>query len=64
MWIVNSKTRSEKATDPDFMPFPQEFEDAAKKSSPDSNPLGNTVCQSDPRGPKNSSVKNLSVFVF
>ena len=22
------------------------------------------VCQSDPRGPKNSSVKNLSVFVF
>ena len=39
MWIVNSKTRTEKATDPEFMPFPQEFEDKDKK--PDSNPLGN-----------------------
>ncbi len=26
MWLVNSKTRSGKVTDPDFMPFPEEFE--------------------------------------
>ena len=39
MWIVNSKTRTEKATDPEFMPFPQEFEDKDKK--PETNPLGN-----------------------
>ena len=40
MWIVNSKTRSEKATDPDFMPYPEEFEkDSTKKA--DSNPLRN-----------------------
>ena len=33
MWIVNSKTRSEKATDPDFMPYPEEFEkDTTKKA--------------------------------
>ena len=40
MWIVNSKTRSEKATDPDFMPYPEEFE-AKKAKDSDSNPLRN-----------------------
>ena len=38
MWIVNSKTRSQKVADPEFMPFPETFEKEENKTS---NPLGN-----------------------
>lgn len=39
MWIANSKVRSKKASDPEFMPFPEEFN---QKDDPvNSNPLGN-----------------------
>ena len=42
MWIVNSDTRSQKVTDPEFMPFPEQFD---KKDGEDENksknPLGN-----------------------
>ena len=38
MWIVNSKTRSQKVADPEFMPFPETFEKEENKTS---NPLAN-----------------------
>ena len=45
MWIVNSKIRSQKITDPEFMPFPENFEENSKNENNDdknaSNPLGN-----------------------
>jgi hypothetical protein len=40
MWIVNSRTRSKKATDPEFMPFPEEF-NKKDESNSNENPLGN-----------------------
>ena len=42
MWIVNSKIRSQKITDPEFMPFPENFEGNSKnENNDDKNPLGN-----------------------
>ena len=46
MWIVNSKIRSQKITDPEFMPFPENFEHSKNENNDKddknaSNPLGN-----------------------
>ena len=46
MWIVNSKIRSQKITDPEFMPFPENFEHSKNENNANddknaSNPLGN-----------------------
>ena len=40
MWIVNSSKKCKKAVDPEFMPFPEEF-DKKTSQEPAKNPLGN-----------------------